>query len=482
MQRKAERGTHELRCAREIRNERLAGDSADPPVSVIRDIAEEIRTHCGHSRLKAHRLARGWTVDAAVGAFHNMCHRQELGTRGLSSRSWLEWEAGSSPNADYQDLLCRLFRCGPVQLGFARDYSPTPRNAPRDVGPGTALPKENSADVDLRETTAFARRVATSAINQVTLDELDNEIMRLARYYVSQPLAELLVEIRDLRQHIFGLIENNRHPDQIRHLYLIASRVCGLQTHTALDLGNYVAADAQARTARLCADLAGHNDSRAWVRATQSLIAYWDGRLAEAVEYARDGAPYAASGTVSVRLPSLEARACAALGDRDGALDALHAAERARECSSLSTGEIGGVFTFPAAKQAVYAGTTRLALDERGQTRRAIADSQQAIDLYQSRAPQDQSSGDLLAAHLDLASACLSGDDLDGTRTELDMVMGTPPERRTASIMRRAGKLRTTLSTRRYQQSPLARQMDEQIAVFCAPPPALPAEKESPDE
>ena len=44
--------------------------------------------------------------------------------RGLTERSWREWEAGARPDRDYTDLLCRLFETGPVQLGFARDYTP----------------------------------------------------------------------------------------------------------------------------------------------------------------------------------------------------------------------------------------------------------------------------------------------------------------------------------------------------------------------
>lgn len=87
-------------------------------------MAMDIAENCGHTLLKAHRLARGWTVTEAVDAFHQMCRREHIKPRGLVARSWMDWEAGSRPNWDYQDLLSRLFTSSPVHLGWAADYTP----------------------------------------------------------------------------------------------------------------------------------------------------------------------------------------------------------------------------------------------------------------------------------------------------------------------------------------------------------------------
>ena len=57
---------------------------------------------------EAHRLAWGWTVAQAVEEFHRMCRREKIEPRGLTMRSWMDWEAGARPNWDYQDLLSRL--------------------------------------------------------------------------------------------------------------------------------------------------------------------------------------------------------------------------------------------------------------------------------------------------------------------------------------------------------------------------------------
>ena len=89
---------------------------------LISEIAAEIAAECQVTTLKAHRLARGWTVPQTVDAFHRMCRRERI-TRGLTVRSWMDWEAGDRPSWDYQDLVARLFHASPVHLGWAADYS-----------------------------------------------------------------------------------------------------------------------------------------------------------------------------------------------------------------------------------------------------------------------------------------------------------------------------------------------------------------------
>jgi hypothetical protein len=122
------RSAHDRRCAARLRLQLLmeAGEPPEPDAALHHAIARRIAGCCGHSALKSHRLAWGWTVEQAVDAFHAMCQEQRLGARGLTQRSWLGWEAGGQPNDNYRDLLCRLFQTGPVALGFGRDYTPSP--------------------------------------------------------------------------------------------------------------------------------------------------------------------------------------------------------------------------------------------------------------------------------------------------------------------------------------------------------------------
>ncbi|GAA1396745.1 hypothetical protein ACFQZ4_11910 [Catellatospora coxensis] len=123
---------HPAACALSLRAQMIyaSGVTEPVPVEMLTDIAAQIIEHCGHQPLKAFRLAHNWTVAHAVSEVHALCEREGLGRRGLHERSWKEWEAGGNTGHDYRDLLCRLFQTGPVQLGFAHDYTPRASSAP----------------------------------------------------------------------------------------------------------------------------------------------------------------------------------------------------------------------------------------------------------------------------------------------------------------------------------------------------------------
>ncbi|MGY6651376.1 helix-turn-helix domain-containing protein [Amycolatopsis sp. TRM77291] len=326
---------------------------------------------------------------------------------------------------------------------------------------------------DARDAARTARMIASSGTTNEAVEQFDSEIRRIAAAYISRPLVDVFGEIRELRQEVFRLLDSNRIPNQLRDLYLHASRLGGLQAHVSLDLGDYRAADIHAQTAWLYAKLAGHQDMLGWIKALQSLIAYWDDRLEDAVERAREGALFRPRGTTGARLASLEARACAARGDEEGTLTALDVAETARADATMD--EYSGVFTFPAAKQSVYAGTTLLTLKSSpALAKQAIGKSQFALDVYQAAAPADRSAGDIFAARLDLAGAHMVLGDLDATQSFLVPVLAAPQVRRTASIIKRARDIGDRLSSTKYLTTASAKGLRNEIREFCAPPPALP--------
>jgi hypothetical protein len=210
--------THGRRCAENLRLRLLleAGEPAEPGVALRRALVRQIAACCGHSALKSHRLAWGWTVEQAVGAFHAMCRDQRLGARGLSQRSWLGWEAGGQPNDDYRDLLCRLFQTGPVELGFARDYTPSAPAVSSEPQASLALARGGSptdrrqaiklggqatlgvavgaglsdtftgAVVDVME---FTRRAEASSLGPRTLEHLELAVMGMAAAFAHTPAA-----------------------------------------------------------------------------------------------------------------------------------------------------------------------------------------------------------------------------------------------------------------------------------------------------
>ena len=134
-------------CADRVRSQYLGqlGPGEELGVELLHELAREIVGQCGYSAFKAHRCAWGWTIAEAVEAFHDMC-RLEDQARGLVARSWMEWEAGSRPSWDYQDLLSRLFHTNPVQLGLGRRLCSGLSSGRDRADPGHGSPHERRAE------------------------------------------------------------------------------------------------------------------------------------------------------------------------------------------------------------------------------------------------------------------------------------------------------------------------------------------------
>ncbi|MFE3774855.1 XRE family transcriptional regulator [Streptomyces sp. NPDC059122] len=335
-----------------------------------------------------------------------------------------------------------------------------------------------AVSADASSSAEFARFITQRNADELVVEQLEADVARLARSYVSHPLLELYVEIKHLRDGVFDLLRGRQRPRQTSDLYVSASRLCGLCAHVCLDLGHYDSAATHARTARACAEAAGHEGMLAWVRAVESLISYWTGNYEQAARLAQAGRQHRAGGSIGARLASLEARSLAIAGDKAGAAIALAHAERSRE-GMLGRDDAPGVFAFPAAKQFAYAGTTHLAIGGRGHVQQAIASADTAIRLYRGAEADDQSVGDLFAAHLDLARGHMLLDDLDGTEAMVGFVLEAPVERVSASIVRRLADLGRELGGRQYGGAAQVSQLRERIqhtAVLAASPAVRPPE------
>ena len=544
---------HELECARRLRWQLLAraGEPAYPSAQLLGEVAERIHHCCGHSRLKAHRLAYGWTVEQAVEALHNMCDDEELGARGLAARSWLSWEAGGRPGSDYQDLLARLFRSGPVRLGFACDYSggtdgnpdvpssaagdialvassddlpasPEPVDvrtrragaaaAPSSVGVSgqqspsvvwrgrgavelvTAAPSVCGADgsfVDrwgcvgsagedvvmmaADESARFTQFVEQTNVGPHTVEQFWRDIDRLVTAYPNRPVFPSFIELRELRNRAFQLLEGRQHPNQSRELHLVCAVLCGVLSNASFDLGYLQVAETQARTAYLCAELAGHNGLRAWIRGTQALVAYWDDRLHDAVALTASGWQFEPeAGTAKVRLASIAARAHARLGDDRVAEDALAHADQARSAVTVADSP-GGMMAFPLAKQQFYASTARLWLGGTQRYRSAEGDAEHAVASYEEVPAEQRRIGELCLARLDLAACRLGQGGFDGASQEVRTVMTAASQRRTDSVVRRLTQFSRSLDRPAYRNDTDAQNLRDEIASFCATPATLPA-------
>ncbi len=319
------------------------------------------------------------------------------------------------------------------------------------------------------ESARFVRRAGVTVTPEV-LEQLDTDVKMLAMEYRRRSPYASFRPLAGLRRDVFDMID--RHP-QLTHLpglYRVASQLSALLAHASFELGQPDAADSHARTALLCADLAGDDTLRPYIRWVQSCVAYWRSDYRDAADLAQGGQSFAGKSNDLLRLASQEARALAATGDEREADRALGVATNARDHATEGTRPVGH-FYFPPGVAAYNASDARLALGGEANARLAISVAQEALELFTT--PEGGHSPDNVAiAQLDLVTAQLALHDLDGASEHAKVVLQLPSEHRTASIIKRIAKIDQTLAGEAFDKATLASDLREQIAVFTAYPAA----------
>ncbi|MGH3707536.1 MAG: hypothetical protein ACRDRQ_05410 [Pseudonocardiaceae bacterium] len=294
----------------------------------------------------------------------------------------------------------------------------------------------------------FLTRIEATNVGAETLDQLLDDVRRLVVAYNQQPLPTLLGDLAGTQERAFGLLEGRQRPEQTRDLYLVAGIACGLMAKASHDMGASHDALTQTRTGYACADNAGHDGLRAWIRGLQASFTYMAGRLEDSLRYAQLGAEVAARtrGTSVVWMASGEARALAALNRLEEAHTALARATDLRDqVQPDELDSLGGTCTFTRPRQLYFAaealswggqpeatGAERLALD--------------ALDAYAAAPAQDRSFGHEANTRIALAIARVSHGEVDGAAEALTPVLELPPAQRTHGIVTALERTRTTLS------------------------------------
>jgi transcriptional regulator with XRE-family HTH domain len=329
------------------------------------------------------------------------------------------------------------------------------------------------------------------------VDDLGADVEDLAVAYLAAPPAPMLGDAHTVRQEVVERLRTHHHrPAERVELYRAAGHLSGILAYAALDLGHPDIALEHARAAWRCADFAGDDELRVWVRGTQSLIARFQSDYPRALEYVLDGLRYAGApdavdraaagrgggagalgggisagrqaaragigGTGLARLLCGQAQCLANLGDSRGANAALNAAEDARE-HITGTDSMGGLFGFSVAKQRYYAGSSLIWLDGGPDAVRAAGEAEAAIGLWEQQPAQERSLDDEHLAHIYLATARVQLGEVEGALAAVRPILDLPPEMRISWIVKRLGRLAELLEEPRFAHSALARDAAETI-------------------
>ncbi len=459
---------HPPSCARQIR---LLGEEQGWSCHAT---AEEIHRHCGVHLLRAHRLARGWTLVDVVDRI-----RTESGVAGellmtLTHQRLSRWESGhDTPSPRYLDALCRFYRTRPDRLGFGHDYSvPYPSHgtpekysaavqATEPDGKGQeplALlwrPPEGADEVNRRQlialATAFAgtgispallhmierirqeadTALSYSSIGHHVIDQLEQRAADYGYAYRTKPapilLRELAMDFVEVRQ----LTGRPQSLDQQRRLHGLVAQFAGLLALTLKNLGKFVEARRWFATAQLAASETGDRQLRSWVLAKEAILAIDSDAPAEAVINRARFAQAVAGSTASAGkliAVTLEARALG-MQSRFAEVE-LKRREAEGIFAKLGPAAVNSsAFAMSEQQMHFYLGNAFL-LSGHGSSARPHWD--RALSLYPANEVQDPA-----LVQLDRAAAMVSSGDVDaGCDHASRVLMSLPKENKVSLVVR----------------------------------------------
>jgi hypothetical protein len=411
--------------------------------------------------LKALVLERSWSYRDFEENFRHTARRVLGFELTVSEPQYRRWTSGSLiklPRAEACRVLEEVFGVAPPARLFA---------------PPKARPAETPAEIDLEaEIEMTARdaqdRAGTSAaqsVSDISLDQLREDVLTLARSYNTFSPQEVFHRAKELREEAETLRDRTAVPTQQQELVILAGQTCALLATSAFDLGSLDGAKRLARSAALYGEVARFDPLRAFAGGTLAFVAYFSDRPAEAVRFAQAAQTFDGLGGIARRrLATIEARAYGHLGNETAARQALHASEDAGgdRYDELHDG-VGGEFGFSDERLAMSNGSTYLLLNDGP---RAEAAAQHALDLIEERPIPQQSIPVRGGAAADLATARLLHGDLDAAAEALELVWDIPVQQRVTGLLERTSRMRYALTAKPFRGAPAAVALGERLEDF----------------
>jgi tetratricopeptide (TPR) repeat protein len=456
-------------------------------------VAVELQRRFGLRPREAYRQAHGWTQDA-VAAQLNASSSGSAAYTGARISDYERWPVGgrrptphalmalamaygTSPTAllDLDDLAAmpeaeRSMLLHSTSLSAAAVEPWTTPSLGAAVEQGRAvrwnvgdLLDETELIIAVTErTAAFGAWAESSNVGPLTLDDVAASTRRIAVDYLTQSPVPIYARAGLLADRVFRLLQTgHQHPDQTRELYTWAGYLCTLLAWMAGDLGHHAAAESQARTSWMCAEMVGDETLRAWVLSTMSKVHLWDQRYEDAAAVAARGLAQAPSGTASVMLACQEADAWAEIGAAEPAREALDRAEEARQRAGSDA--VGGLLACGEIRHHNYAGAVLLRI---GQPVAAIRHAEQALTAAEG--DSTVAYGTLSQIRIWAASAHIAADSIDGAIEVLNPVLELPTEQRLDTVARRLREVDRLIGSRpTFRTGPEARTLQAAIRDFC---------------
>ncbi|MEH0535779.1 hypothetical protein QBB31_14245 [Streptomyces scabiei] len=380
----------------------------------------------------------------------------------VAEMTYRRWTAGKvqTPARPAPQVLARMFP----------DYTVRQLLAPpgEATGPATEQRTLNEGELAMtaRDAAAHAGAAASQAVPDISMDQLEEDVVTIAQTYGRTPPFEVYRRAKELLAVAQEMLDRTQMPRQRQRAYLNAGQAAAILASACFDLGALGPSAQLARTAALYGQVIEHGPLQAFAHGALALRAYWEGRPSEAVRLVHTAQRFSGLGDTAVtRLAVIEGRAYGHLGNGDAASQAI------RRSLEADTGrrdemhdDIGGEFGFPPDRVAMSNATTYLLLRNAEGAEEA---ADQALSLLSAQPPERRPVLITSQAGVDLAGARLLRRELDGAVEALEPVFQLPAEWRGAGVVERISAVRSELTHTDFQASPQAASLGERIEHFC---------------
>ncbi|MFE9687650.1 hypothetical protein [Streptomyces sp. NPDC006285] len=337
--------------------------------------------------------------------------------------------------------------------------------------PSPPVLDESELLMTARDAASHAGEAAALHLDEMTLDQLHDDLVQLARRYGYTAPAEVYQGATSLLRTAQALLERTRSPEQHTRLYYAAGQASALLAAVSFDLGALTPAVSFARSSAQYGKTIGNGPLQSYAYGMMAFMAFWDGRPSEAVRLAKNAQQFGGLGdTARRRLYAIEARAHGHLRNDDQAQRAIRDAweQNSGQRDELHD-DIGGEFGFDDARTAMSNATTCLLLRDAQSAEDAAT---KALTLLSSLAASEQPIVVSGPAAIDLARARLMRSEVEGAQEALVPVFRVPPNWRSSGMMERLTAARIELTRPEFQGAPAALALAEQIEDFSAFSPA----------
>ncbi|TDC78283.1 hypothetical protein E1283_05425 [Streptomyces hainanensis] len=374
-------------------------------------------------------------------------------------RRWTSGSIRTLPNEPAPTILEHIFRKPAGELLAAPREDAVPL-------PGASAINESEITMTARNAAEHAGEAASWALPDMTIDQIEDDVRRLARTYLATAPAESYRRGAELLQLARTMLDRTQRLRQRERLYLQAGATAAVMASASFDLGSLPSAVQLARTAALYGEVIDHGPLQAYAHGALAYLAYWDGRPAEAVRLVTIGQNFGGLGdTATTRLATIRARAHAHLADPESAEHAIASLDSpAMGRRDDLHDDIGGEFGMPPARAAMSNATTWILLrDGTG----AQAAAERALELIEARPTAEQPALRGKAA-VDLARARMLQRDLEGAAEAVEPVFALEADWRTMGVLERMAGLRHDLIRSSLADASAAKALGERVEEFTA--------------